>query len=100
MGVVVRFDVGEDLDLGVGLVDKTASLEHLGFDGADDTFGPRVVVRISPGGHALAEAGLLEKFTECDAPVLAAGSPVHQPPLCPSASSTVAVEDGVLGVGT
>ena len=96
MGVVVRFDVGKQLDLRVALVDKTAALEHLRLDGADDAFTPRVVVGIGPRGHALAEAGLLEKCSECDAPVLASGSPVHQPPLFPSASSAVAVEDGVL----
>jgi hypothetical protein len=35
MGVVVRLDVGEELDLSVVLVDKTTALKHLGFDGAD-----------------------------------------------------------------
>ena len=81
MGVVVRFDIGEELDLSVVLVDKTAALEHLGFDRADDAFAPRVVVGIGPGRHALADAGLFEKCTKCDTPIL---------------TSAVAVEDGVL----
>ena len=80
MGVIVGFDVGKELDFGIALVDKAAALEHLGFDGADDTFGPCVVVGIGACGHALAEAGLLEKCAKGDASVLAA---------------TVAVKDGV-----
>ncbi len=79
-GVVVSFDVGEEFDIGVGLVDKAAALKHLGFDGADDAFGPRVVVGIGSGGHALAHTGLLEQSAKSAAAVLA---------------STVAVEDCV-----
>ncbi len=90
MGVVVglpsavsaslRLDGGEELDLRVGLADKAAALEHLGFDGADDAFAPGVVVGIGPGGHALAEVGLFEKCPKSAAPIL---------------TSAVAVEDGV-----
>ena len=85
MGVVVRFDVGEELDLSVVLVDKTAALKHLGFDRADDAFAPRVVVGIGPGRHALADAGLFEKCAKRETPVL---------------TSAVAMEDGVLRFGT
>ena len=96
MGVGVRFDAGKDLDLGVILVVKTTALKHLRFESADDAFAPRVVAGIGPRRQALAEAGFFEKVSKCDAPVLASGSPVLQPPLFPSASSAVAVEDGVL----
>ena len=47
-GVVVSVDVG------FRVVDEAAAMEHLGFDGADDAFGPPVVIGNGSGGHALA----------------------------------------------
>ena len=54
MGVVVGVDVGEEFDPGVGGVDKAAILEHFGFQGAHEGFGPGIVIGIGPCRHALA----------------------------------------------
>ena len=80
-GIVVTVDIGEEFGAGVGAVDKAAALEHLGFDGADDALGPRIVVGIGACGHALADAGLFEQGAKSTAGILA---------------SPVTVEDGVL----
>ena len=72
VGVVVGFEVGEDLDAGIGVSDKRAVLEHLGFEGAHEGFGPGVVVGIGARGHALAQAGLAQELPVSTTAVLAA----------------------------
>ena len=72
MGVVVGFEVGEDLGVGIGAGAEGAVLEHLGLAGADEGLGPGVVIGIGARGHALAQAGLAQEFPESGAAVLAA----------------------------
>ena len=72
MGVAVGFEVGEDFDAGIGVVDERAVLEPFGFEGADEGLGPGVVVGIGPGGHALLHAGLAQKLPVSSTAVLAA----------------------------
>ena len=79
-GVVVGFDVGEDFGAGAVGVDKGAALEHFGFEGAHEGFGPGVVIWIGPCGHALLEVVGGQQLAEDSAAILAA---------------TVAMEDGV-----
>ena len=78
VGVVVGFDVGEDLDVGIGVGDESAVLEHLGLEGAHEGLGPGVVIGIGTRGHALAHPGRAQEISVSAAAVLAA---------------TVAVED-------
>ena len=82
MGVVVTFDVIEDLGVGICGVLEAAVLKHFDFEGPDEGLGPCVVVGVGPGGHALAQAGLGQGGAEGGAAVLAAA---------------VAVEDGAAG---
>ena len=78
MGVVVGFDVGEDLGVGIGVGAEGAVLEHLGRAGADEGLGPGVVIGIGARGHALAQAGLAQEFPERAAAVLAAPVAVEE----------------------
>ena len=81
-GVVVGFDLGEDFGAGVVGVDEGAALEHLGFEGAHEGFGPGVVIGVGLCGHALPEVVGGQQLAEDSAAILAA---------------TVAMEDGVIG---
>ena len=72
MGIVVGLDAGEEFDPGVGAVDKAAVLQHLRFQSADEGFGPGIMIGIGPGGHALADAGLLKELPVFAAAILAA----------------------------
>jgi len=87
VGVVVGFDVGEEFGAGVVGINEGAALEHFGFEGAHEGFGPGIVVGIGPGGHALPDAVGAQELPEGAAAVLAAA---------------VAVEDGLgpAGKGT
>ncbi len=40
VGIVVGFDVGEDLHTGVGVVDEAAALEHFAFQGGGSSGRP------------------------------------------------------------
>src|ERR1041385_4119770 len=81
VSVVVALDVFEDFDLGIGGRVEAAALEHFVFEGAEEGFGPGVVVGVGARGHALAQAGLGESLAESDAAILAAA---------------IAVEDGLM----
>ena len=78
-GVVVGFDIGEDFGAGIVGINEGAALEHFGFEGAHEGFGPGVVIGIGPGGHALPELVGAQELAVGPAAVLAAA---------------VAVEDG------
>jgi len=77
VGVVVTLDVFEDFDASVVGVLEAATLEHLVLEGADEGFGPSVVVGIGAGGHALAQAGLGQGLAKGSAPILAAAVAVE-----------------------
>ena len=78
VGVVIGFDEGEDFDVGIGVGDESAVLEHFGLEGAHEGLGPGVVIGIGTRGHALADPGRTQEISVSAAAVLAA---------------TVAVED-------
>ena len=78
MGVVVGFDVGKALGVGIGVGAEGAVLEHLGRAGADEGLGPGVVIGIGARGHALAQAGLAQELPERAAAVLAAPVAVEE----------------------
>ena len=77
VGVVVGFDVGEDLYSGIGVSDERAVLEHFGFQGAHEGLGPGVVIGIGARGHALAHPGLAQEISVSAAAVLAAAVAVE-----------------------
>ena len=79
VGIVIGLDVIEEFGFGVGEGLEASILEHLVFEGADEGFGPCVVIRVGACGHALAKAGACQGRAEGSAGVLA---------------SPVAVEDG------
>ena len=78
VGIVVGFDEGEDLDVGIGVVDESAVLEHFGFERAHEGLGPDIVIGVDARGHALADPGRTQEISVSASAVLAA---------------TVAVED-------
>ena len=67
--VVVGFDGGEALDVGLGVGDERAVRKHFGLAGADEGRGPGVVVGMGARGHALADAGRAPEFPESAAAV-------------------------------
>ena len=71
VGVVVTFDVLEDFDAGVVGVLEASALEHFVFEGADEGFGPGVVVGVGARGHALAEACLGQSVAKWGTAILA-----------------------------
>ena len=83
VGVVVGVDGGEAFGPGVDRVDKAAALEHLGLEGADEGFGPCVVVRTGAGRHALTQARAAQKRALRTAAVLAATITVKDGPAVP-----------------
>lgn len=64
MGVIVTFDVVEDLDVGIRGVLEATVLEHFAFESTDKRLGPGVVVGVRLGGHALEKAGVGESLPE------------------------------------
>src|SRR5215208_7246928 len=81
-GIVVAFNELEDLNTSVVGVLEAAALKHFELEGADERFGPGVVIGIGARRHALAQAGLRESTAEEGAAVLTAA---------------IAVEDGSAG---
>jgi len=59
--VVVSFDEGKDLEMGIVLIHEAAVLEHLGFERAHEGLRPGIVVRIGACGHALLNARLAQQ---------------------------------------
>lgn len=70
VGVIVEFDVREELDAGVVPVEEASALEHLRFEGADERFGPGIVVGIGSRRHALQGSGFRELSAEKSAAIL------------------------------
>lgn len=75
--IVVGFDVGENFGAGVAGVDKGAALEHFGLEGAHEGFGPGVVIRVRPRGHALPEMVARQQLAEGPAAILGAAVTVE-----------------------
>ena len=76
VGVVVKVDVGKESVLAQVHSGK-ATLEHLGFEGADEGLGPGVVIRIGARGHALAHPALAQELPVSGAAILAAAVTVE-----------------------
>ena len=70
VGVVVGFDVSEELGAGVVPVEEASALEHLRFECADERFRPGIVVGIGSRRHALERTRLSELGTEESAAIL------------------------------
>ena len=70
VGVVVGFDVSEELGAGVVPVEEASALEHLRFECADERFRPGIVVGIGSRRHALERTRLSELSTEESAAIL------------------------------
>ena len=70
MGIVVAVDVLEDFEPGVGGVLKAAALKHFGLEGAEEGFGPGIVVGVGATGHALDHASARQGGTKGVAGIL------------------------------
>jgi len=77
VGIIVTFDVLEEFGLGIDGVLEASVLKHFELEGPDEGLGPRVVVGICSGGHALVQAGFGQGVAEWGAPILASAVTVE-----------------------
>lgn len=95
VSIVVGIDVGEELGARVVGVDEAPVLQHFGFQGSHEGFGPGVVIGVGSGRHALTYSGLAEDLPIGSTAVLAAAVAVEdwllsgrEPRACLRASAT------------